>query len=132
MLLFTFKAALKRVKEQPVFLGWIQSINLQLQFSSPSHVEHVHLELVKLRLELERSRSNLLASLRSMFPEWSVQEWMLTHFDPVASEVIRLEESLTRLSKTNTFPVRPIPLPASTRPEGGRVSDDHRSLGDSL
>jgi len=105
---------MKRIKEQHVFLGWIQSINLQLQFSSPSHVESILQEIIKLRVELQRLQTSLVTALNSMFPEWSVHEWMLTHFHPLANEVITIEESLSKLSKRTTFPVRPLSLSVSS------------------
>jgi len=103
---------MKRIKEQSIYLGWAQNINLQFQFSSPSHVESVLQEVVKLKVELDRLQTNLLTQLRSMFPDWSVQEWMYTHFLPLATEVNSLEASLGKLSKKITFPVRPLKFPA--------------------
>ncbi|CAL8137253.1 unnamed protein product [Orchesella dallaii] len=105
------QSSMKRIKEQSIYLGWAQNVNLNFQFSSPSHIESVLQEVVKLRVELDRLQTNLFTQLRSMYPDWSVQEWMYTHFLPLATEVNSLESSLGKLSKKITFPVRPLKFP---------------------
>lgn len=123
---------MKRIKEQSVYLGWMQNYNLRLQFSSPSHVESILQEIIKLRMEIQRLQTNLITALSSMFPEWSVQEWMLTYFHPLASEVTTIEESLNRLSHKTTFPVRPLPISAGSEDGAAGASVERRLMGDNL
>ncbi|ODM88604.1 Hexosaminidase D [Orchesella cincta] len=106
--LSSLQATMKNIKEQPVYLGWIHNVNLQHEFNSPSHVESILNHVVKLKTELDGIQTNLLTALRVMFPEWSVQEWMHTHFLPLSTEVNLLEASLSKLFKKETFPVRPL------------------------
>jgi len=101
---------MKNLKEEPVYLGWMHSINLQNQFCSPSHVESILGEVVKIRTEIDSLKTSLHSGLCSMFPVWSVKEWMQTHFYPLANEVKSLEGSLDTLFKKNTFPVRPLKI----------------------
>ncbi|CAL8137251.1 unnamed protein product [Orchesella dallaii] len=95
-------------KETPIYQGWMHDINLQNQFCSPSHVEQILAHVMKFKGELDTLKPKLLLALRSMFPEWSVQEFMRTNLLPIATQISSLEISLNQIKKKRTFPVRPI------------------------
>lgn len=114
---------MKRIKEQNIFLGWTQAINLRRQFSSPSHVDSVLQDVTKLTVDLERLETSLVTGLRLWFPDWSVLEWMETNYHPLAKEVATLKEGLEKLARKNTFPVRPVPLPSTSSDDAGGSLD---------
>jgi hypothetical protein len=104
-----------------VFLGWAQDINLQFQYSNPSHVESILQDVLYLSMEFERTRNDLSKSLAELYPKWSVDEWIMTNVDPYTEKLRNLKTNLAKILDNTVFPIRPLQL------ETHNLLDDDKS-----
>ena len=91
-----------------VVRGWISAYNVQHQFSSPTHLEHVSFELVSLRASLEALGRDCQMVFEPVYDRFTVKEWLDTFVKPLLASVDQLARTTDVLRSKNAWPRRPL------------------------
>ncbi|CAG7821468.1 unnamed protein product [Allacma fusca] len=117
--LYRLQLSFQRIKKSNIYLGWANRANLLMRFSSPSYIDQIFSEVSSLKNDVQRIEAQLENSLREVFPEWSVNEWMFVNYRPFSDEINKLYMGLSQLIDQTHFPVRPLVYPG----RGNRNND---------
>ena len=82
--------------------------NVQHQFSSPTHLEHVSFELVSLRASLEALGRDCQMVFEPVYDRFTVKEWLDTFVKPLLASVDQLARTTDVLRSKNAWPRRPL------------------------
>ncbi|XP_075216498.1 hexosaminidase D-like [Lycorma delicatula] len=106
--LYNLNSNMQRMMDDSSFKGWFTEYNIQMMFSSKSHVEQATADLDRYKMELLYIEKDVIAAMTDIYDSATISEWTSTFIKPLNTKLQKLWEAKEKILSKDDWPRRPL------------------------